>query len=165
MRKFQIISEAFRRFKKLETSDRSRYAMSLLEFSSGHHFTICIAIALGTRVWNHLAVWWQRTTDKTTIVKRITQIRFIIFIHHASHISARTASSTAIMNRTFTEDEVLRIGLLYVGYNFGRQQRVERATNVGRFQSHYGSTWITTTTGAYYSMTSLLLQAALPMTG
>ena len=43
------------------------------------------------------------------------------------------------MNRIFTEDEVLRIGLLYAGFNEHRQQRVERATCVGRFKSQYGS--------------------------
>lgn len=43
------------------------------------------------------------------------------------------------MNRIFTEDEVLRIGLLYAGFNAHRQQRVERATCIGRFKSQYSS--------------------------
>lgn len=43
------------------------------------------------------------------------------------------------MNRILTVDEVLSIGLLYAGFHAGRQQRVARATNVGRFMSHYGS--------------------------
>ena len=43
------------------------------------------------------------------------------------------------MNRIFTEDEVLRIGLLFAGFNAHRQQRVERATCEGRFKSQYSS--------------------------
>ena len=43
------------------------------------------------------------------------------------------------MNRIFTEDEVLRIGLLYAGFNAHRQHRVERATCERHFKSQYSS--------------------------
>ena len=43
------------------------------------------------------------------------------------------------MNRLFTADEVLRIGLLCVGFDSSRQVRVQRTTNERRFQSYYGS--------------------------
>ena len=43
------------------------------------------------------------------------------------------------MNCILAVDQVLSIGLLCAGFDTGRQQRVERATNVGRFMSHFGS--------------------------
>ena len=43
------------------------------------------------------------------------------------------------MNRLFTADEVLRIGLLCAGFDSSRQVRVQRTTNERRFQSYYGS--------------------------
>jgi hypothetical protein len=38
-----------------------------------------------------------------------------------------------------TADEFLRHGLMLVGFDVRRQQRVARATNVGRFKTYYGS--------------------------
>jgi hypothetical protein len=38
-----------------------------------------------------------------------------------------------------TPDELFRQGLLLVGFNGARIENVKRATNLGRFCSHYGS--------------------------
>ncbi len=38
-----------------------------------------------------------------------------------------------------TTDEILRKGLLLVGFDVRRQQNVKRETNIGRFKTHYGS--------------------------
>ena len=38
-----------------------------------------------------------------------------------------------------TADEILRKGLLLVGFNVRRQQNVQRKTNVERFKDHFGS--------------------------
>jgi hypothetical protein len=46
---------------------------------------------------------------------------------------------TIMKHRVFTADEVLRIGLLCAGFDSSRQLRVQRTTNVQRFQSFYGS--------------------------
>jgi hypothetical protein len=38
-----------------------------------------------------------------------------------------------------TANEILRNGLLLVGFDVRRQENVKRETNVGRFRTHYGS--------------------------
>jgi hypothetical protein len=38
-----------------------------------------------------------------------------------------------------TADEILRKGLLLVGFDFRRQDKVSKASNLGRFRAHYGS--------------------------
>jgi hypothetical protein len=38
-----------------------------------------------------------------------------------------------------TADEILSKGLLMVGFDVSRQQRVKRSTNLERFRSHFGS--------------------------
>jgi hypothetical protein len=38
-----------------------------------------------------------------------------------------------------TADEILRKGLLLVGFDFRRQDEVSKASNLGRFRAHYGS--------------------------
>jgi hypothetical protein len=57
----------------------------------------------------------------------------------AQQLGATSSTVCHIMNRIFTEDEVLRIGLLYAGFNAHRQHRVERATCERRFKSQYSS--------------------------
>ena len=38
-----------------------------------------------------------------------------------------------------TADEILRKGLLLVGFSIRRQQNVQRKTNIARFKAHFGS--------------------------
>jgi hypothetical protein len=43
------------------------------------------------------------------------------------------------MVTVLTADEILRKGLVLVGYDCRRQVKVSKATNLGRFRAHYGS--------------------------
>ena len=48
--------------------------------------------------------------------------------------------SPAVDVVTYTSHEIMRLGLNWTGYDRYRQGRVQHATNIARFQSHYGST-------------------------
>jgi hypothetical protein len=61
------------------------------------------------------------------------------FHHSLARRSSFVRIRTTIMVTVLTADKILRKGLVLVGYDCRRQDKVSRATNLGRFRAHYRS--------------------------